>query len=117
MAPSFKSTASLISAPPSMLLPDISLLSEVVVDIPDVSAQGVGRSLQRPGDQGQLAAKEDLVKGLRSLSQEVDMLQQGPQRVGPPAVQDVAKGGLRDRHILRQEVEFHLGVQKGSRQS
>lgn len=45
-----------------------SLVSEVVVDIPDVSAQGVGRSLQGPGDQGQLAAEEGLVEVLGGLS-------------------------------------------------
>lgn len=68
-------------------------------DIPYVSHQGVGTSLQGPGSQGHLGVKLLHVIGLGD----------GCQSVGAPAMQEVTEGGLDGGHVRREERVLNLG--------
>lgn len=80
---------------------------EGVVDVPHVPAQSVGGPLQRPGEEGQLAAEARLIKESRVAAQQEQVLRERSEGVISSTVQNVPEGCLHRRHILRQEVIFH----------
>lgn len=83
--------------------------SEVVIDVPDVSAECVGGPLQRPGEQGQLAPKAALLEAHAGRhpgggspqapgvagAQQPHVVEQGSQRVVSTAQKDVSERGIR----------------------
>lgn len=66
---------------------------DFIVDVPDVSLQGVGTALQVPGGQGQLGVELFHVGGLGD----------GCQRVGATAQQEVTEGRLDGGDVRRKE--------------
>lgn len=70
-----------------------ALFLDFIVDVPDVSLQGVGTALQVPGGQGQLGVELLHVGGLGD----------GFQRVGATAQQEVTEGRLDGGDVRRKE--------------
>lgn len=84
-------------------------ISEVVINVPDVSAECIGSPLQRPGEQGQLAPKAALLEGqdgchpkggspqsLRAAgTQQPHVVKQGTQRVVSMTQEDVSERRVR----------------------
>ena len=82
--------------------------SEGMVYVPDVSAQGVSSPLQGPGEKSQLPSETCLVEALRVGGQQGQVLGERAQCVLASAVQNMPERSLHRRHVLGQEVVFHL---------
>ena len=81
---------------------------DCVVNVPHVSAQGIGSSLQGPGEEGQLPSEMGLVEQLGLGAEQGQVLSECAQRVVAPAVQNVPERSLYCGHVLREEVVLHL---------
>lgn len=84
------------------------------VDVPQVSAHGVGGALQRPREQGQLSPEAVLIEALGVRGQPVQVLTESAQRVLATPVDHVAERCVHHRHVLGQEEVFHLHKHTGS---
>lgn len=79
-----------------------------VVYAPHISVQSVGGSLQRPCEEGELSSEVFLVEAFGVRGQKVQVLSERAQSVVATAVDHMTERRLHRRHVLRQEVVFHL---------
>lgn len=79
-----------------------------------VPAQAVGGALQRPGEEGELSSKLFLIELFRVRRQQGQVLSERAQSVVTTTVDHVTERRLHHRHVLGQEVVFHLRTETGS---
>lgn len=69
---------------------------------------GVGGALQRPREQSELPSEAFLIKAFGVRGQQVQVLAERTECVFTTAVDHMAIRRLHRRHVLREEVVFHL---------
>lgn len=70
------------------------MVLEQVVDVPDVTAQRVGRTLKCPGEQSELATEPSLMEQVRMRTQLGEMLSERAQGVFTTTVQHMTEWSL-----------------------